>query len=64
MTAIEIVVGTRGNPVVAEARHAGLAGFDIRRDGAFSRTCPQRPPPCKGAEIASRNAKTPPGQRQ
>ena len=41
MTAIEIVVDTRGNPVVAEARHVDLAGFDIRRDDCLSRTCPQ-----------------------
>jgi len=41
MTAIEIVVDTRGKPVVAEARHVDLAGFDIRRDDSFRRTCPQ-----------------------
>jgi hypothetical protein len=48
MTAIEIVVDTRGNPVVPEARHVDLAGFDIRRDDGFSRTCPQ-PGPLQGS---------------
>lgn len=59
MTAIEIVVDTRGNPVVAEARHVDFAGFDIRRDDDSSRTCPQ-PGSLQGSRDRQQECEGPP----